>query len=315
MNGSCNSCILIFIILLVILLYSSTNNKFTTRPRWALFIQTHIPVDIGGWLIHHYKMKPDAIYMVIENNKDLKIPSHLLSPILHIEYVYTDATGSWGNDLDDRMQRNFNRFSNIARQNNIEWMMKVDDDELLYSPSNKSIPDILSPIKSNSIRVQNYEAYFPKINKDENKCFDKNVKFLRCDTSVCTAYANGKSIGRISNPKVLQSGSHFFSGPNTSMDFISIKDLVLLHFESCTYPKWKKKFQKMNKNKEGNKQLFYSDFQGSLSDFLKKRFPHYANSLHIFDKDNVTEKELMSTYKDMRLIKSSGDYIVFPFSD
>ena len=82
-----------------------------------------------------------------------------------------------------------------------------------------------------------------------------------------------------------------------------------------SYNKWKDKFQKMNKNKEGDKQLYYSDFRGSLDKFFEQRFPHYAKSLHAFDGNKIDEKKLQKVYGDMKLLKKKEDYKSFKFKE
>ena len=225
----------IIVIILIIVMICQFNNKsgFTNSTlKWAIFLQTHKPVDIEGWLKHHLKLKPNMIYVVVENDNAFQVPDKYKDKV-NVEYTNVDTKGTWGSDLDDRLTTNFNRKADEARSAGVEWMMKVDDDELLYSANKRNIKDLLSEVDSNSIRIQNYEAYFPQINKKEGECFVENAKFLDCSHSSCTAYANGKSFGRISNPKIKQSGSHYMSGPNTSMEFIPIDDLSILHFESC----------------------------------------------------------------------------------
>ena len=308
--------IVILTILLIIILLYRTKLKFENKTNWAIFLQTHKPVDIEGWLKHHKKLKPEKFYIVVENDPELKIPNKY-KDIINVEYVTENSKGTWGSDLDDRLSHNFNRMADKARSEGIEWMMKVDDDELLYSANDENISNLLAsiPAEQNSIRVQNYEAYFPEVNKKKGECFVKNAKFLDCSTSKCTAYANGKSFGRISNPNIKQSGSHFMSGPGTSMKFFPIDDLSILHFESCNYLKWKDKFAKMSKNKEGDKQLVYSDFRGSLDDFFKQRFPHYSKSLHAFDNNKNNEKEAIKIYSDMKVINDKQKYKSFKFKE
>ena len=304
------SCIIVLIIL--ILCISSKNNFVSINtPKWAIFTQIHHPIDLDTWLKYHLKLNPDKIYINIENDPELKVP--IKSKKIVVEYSTTNQ-GSWGNDLDIRLQNNFNKTAKTARKDGIEWMIKIDEDELLFSPDGKRISNILSNIDTNSIRLKNYEAFYPNVNKDPKFCFSPDVVFARCDKpGQCSAYGNGKSFGRISNPKVLQFGSHYFRGPNISNDFLPIEDLVILHFESCNFQKWKHKFGKMYHNNELDKQLHYRNYKGSLRDFLKSKFPQYYKSVNVFGKGNLTEQDLVDVYSGMRVQKPNNNYQRFKF--
>lgn len=301
------------IIVLIIIFCITSKNKLVSKNniKWAIFTQIHNPIDLKTWLKYHLKLNPDKIYINIENDPNLVVP--IKSNKIVVEYS-TTKQGSWGNDLDIRLQDNFNKTAVVARKEGIEWMIKIDEDELLFSPDGKNIVDILTNVDANSIRLKNYEAFYPNVNKDPNFCFSSDVLFARCDKpGHCSAYGNGKSFGRISNPKVLQFGSHYFRGPNTSNEFLPIEDLVILHFESCNFQKWKHKFGKMYHNNELDKQLYYRNYRGSLRDFLKTKFPQYYKSVNVFGKKDLTEEDLIKVYSNMRLQRPNIKYRQFDF--
>jgi hypothetical protein len=120
------------------------------------------------------------------------------------------------------------------------------------------------PPEFDNIHLDNYEALYPTLlssgddgdDDDDNndyggsKCFTTD-RFIRCKEGRCNAYVNGKGIARVNGRgwggigNVSFHGPHWFSG--NSYDYSEFDpvnpELAILHFDSCTFQQWNKKFQ------------------------------------------------------------------------
>jgi hypothetical protein len=129
-----------------------------------------------------------------------------------------------------------------ARAHGVTHLLHIDDDELLYLPSGRTVFDahVNTPERSAArcLVVKNVEAVAPHVHVTSpfHECF-----FFRTDPSTFTAYANGKSMGVISERDVKGSGAHRFRGS------VSVDEAValILHYESMVVENWLDKFARI----------------------------------------------------------------------
>ena len=71
-------------------------------------------------------------------------------------------------------------------------------------------------------------------------CFQKTEWFHECThTEPCRGYGNGKSMVRVDSPHAECFGVHYFKGKGHD---VPPSEARILHFESCDYDTWKRKF-------------------------------------------------------------------------
>jgi len=156
----------------------------------------------------------------------------------------------------DRQNQIVEKGLQIAKSQGIDYLIHSDVDELLYvAPDTTSIQlsrDILLRNRIHGagkgydyIHLSNFEAVYHTFNRnDEQKCFNTD-KYLHCSKGGCLTYANGKSIAKVIGKGFYGKGSvhfygpHHFSGKGYEMP---TPDLVVLHFDSCTFEQWQHKF-------------------------------------------------------------------------
>lgn len=275
----------------------SDNDHSPPPPRWGIFSQVHQAVDYDWWIRYHLALSPTVLYVLVENDPDARVlyengtadsDGNVDDRVIVVrkETEGNANPSSWGSDLCSRKSVNFNKAADRLRQSpyNLEWMIILDADELLFSPKGLGVGEVLRTDAStlDCVIVHNEEAVFREINPPD-VCFSSDTKFVDCLTNRagCLAYVNGKSFGRISNPDIKQAGSHRMKSNGgsrcTNRNHLPKDNLVILHFESCNFDKWKTKFQKMMD--ELDETTNYHDFHGTKGDYLKLQFPFYYESI------------------------------------
>ena len=189
----------------------------------------------------------------------------------------------------DRQKIHVNNGIKICEDKDIDFIIHMDADELLYVKGDKhtkknNLRYYLNniPKKYSNLHLKNYEAVFPDM---EDKCFNTN-KFIDCKKGKCLSYANGKSIGRISND-IKFNGPHNFNGKTFQIE----DKIAILHHDSCTYKQWETKFNLL-KNTDNNK-------------MKKIPFPFYKNSIKQLQKCNDNKSNcknnLKKYYKEQKI--------------
>ena len=297
--------VIILMILLIIILLSifysknySTFKNNRNNGNNAIFLQTKEPVDIEYWINHHLKMGITKLYIFVEDTPQIE-------PILKkygnsIKYEMQNVNGeSWGSDLDNRKAKNFQKILPDAQNNNINWIFKLDDDELLHTKNKKDLSKYLETVPNEVSRliIRNYEAFYPYVNKND-KCFISS-KFINCKQNphLCMAYNNGKPAGRISDLGLELNGPHRLLGNGKEKELDS-EDIIILHFESCNYPKWKTKFKRLNNDKD--KSIIYDEKYKNNEEYVKNKFPYYYNSMNLVS-SGASEKEQNDYYNNIKV--------------
>ena len=190
-----------------------------------------------------------------------------------------------------------NKSINKSKFENIDYIFHIDSDELIYIKPFDNIPKYqllrnylnnINPIYD-SIHLNNYEAVFSNIN---TKCFDTN-RFINCNLGSCLSYGNGKSVGRVKN-NIKFNGPHNFTGHMFNMN----NDIIILHFDSCNFLKWKEKFNNLkNISEEKYNKIPFDFYKNSIRKLQKvnnnkdlenfyyqnKIKPYYENNLITID--------------------------------
>jgi hypothetical protein len=130
-----------------------------------------------------------------------------------------------------------------AREDGVDWVFHTDVDELLEGDLVGVLAALPTDIKVG--KIQNAEAVYED---DEPTCFSAK-KFIRCGESgaPCTAYVNGKGVGRTEEGVTLM-GPHDFGYKDKIGGEVTKKipfdDIHVLHYDSCTIGKVPASFQK-----------------------------------------------------------------------
>jgi len=133
----------------------------------------------------------------------------------------------------------------------IQWLIHIDDDELLYSPMKRSLSDVLGSIPDDveQAYIPNVEAVYPSA--DIKSCFTETAE-VNMNRYEFVSYANGKSAVRLDGPSgadLVPAGPHLWresygnEPPSLHLDEEPFgTPLFVVHFESCPFSRWKDKY-------------------------------------------------------------------------
>lgn len=228
--------------------------------RTAIVCMSHCPHYLEDWVNHHADLGFDRIYLRIEGEKTADylrlFRGHRIVRVL--EYQFYPI----GNQMD-RQGFLVNSAIEKAREENIDFLLHIDDDELFYLPS-QTLQEFLSKHKRDKdyLHFQNIEAVYPP-NSLGQTCFQRTKFFKKCYETNCRGYGNGKSMACIRNSNRVESfGVHFFKGEKIE---IPPEEAVILHYESCDFEDWKWKFSQTNKPTHNFS--FYKKSKEAIEDF------------------------------------------------
>jgi len=234
----------------------SVGAELRTRVAFVSLIRN--PIDLPLWLKYHRKLGIRRFFIRLEDSPSWEEYLKDMSDVV-LEIGNSDKSGNNYSTLIDRQIKYTNETLERARNmQDIEWLVHIDADELLHGDIGAfaTLPKTVKTVK-----FENAEAIFDKTRQDT--CFSA-TNFLRCSKNApCKSYVNGKSAGRIHDPKVSLAGPHEFAydGENTgSGDFryeMPFETLHILHFEGCTFGAWVEKFFHLSKNDKGDNPFEY----------------------------------------------------------
>lgn len=254
----------------------------------GIAIMVKNPSDFDIWLKYHITyLRFNRIYIRVEDTPGLQL---ILNKYKNkINYVLIDTKEELKKLKKENLLKNM-YFSamirqkkyisstiSLARKDEIEYLLHIDDDELLFiSDEFKNVNDLFRFLKkknpnASEFHFSNIEAVFKK---NKKSCFDTD-KFIECkksrskDEPGCKAYINGKSAGNISDEELKYYGPHKLKGTG---DRVNVKKDIakILHFESCSYDRWYKKFSNMNNmDKEKFNKIPFKFYKDSIEKISK----------------------------------------------
>ena len=194
---------------------------------------------------YHVDVGIDAFYIIFEDTPALPELLQLHAKSLSDEKgrpitLYTEtrsverSTEDNYTDILTRQSDWVDRMVTKARQEGVQWVFHIDDDEILY-PGSKTArstwPEVLAKVPAScaSIHLQNWEAFSPSQPKS-SWLTDDGVRFLpqKC-AHLFSAYGNGKSGSRTVQGQASHGVHHFQGGKECEL---SPDQGILGHFEA-----------------------------------------------------------------------------------
>ena len=223
--------------------------------------------NLNFWIEHHLNVIAiDLILLRIENNNFKNNYNQV--KIIEYEIINDNYNSYYTQQL---RQINFvNKCIDISKNYNLDFLLHIDDDELLTL--NKKWFTIHHYLNSliwfdeTHLRIQNFEAVKNFTTRNET-IFKQTFIFKDCSLEKCNSYSNGKSIANL-NSNLECNGCHTFTGKSKIADK---DDIIILHYDSLIYDKWKKKFNRLKNI--------------SLDIYNEIPFLFYKESINIMNKD------------------------------
>jgi hypothetical protein len=217
------------------------------KVRLGVVLMTKRPADLEQWLAYHRRVVGvEKFFLQIEDTPELA--ALLLRPPWNgcVDATFVAKTHRDYFVQMDRQAVNVKCAVERARAHGLEWLLHVDDDEMLHCPAGAGALHAALralPPQCCDAHIKNLEALAPA--PTCSRPFSECVTFV-ASTSKFASYTNGKSFGRVSSPGLRAHGPHHFRGDGSN----ATRDLppsvaVVLHYESVAYERWTTKFSEL----------------------------------------------------------------------
>lgn len=237
----------------------------TREVRSAIVMLSRHPPEFATWLRYHLDyVGVERIFMEVEDTPQFNATWNALPPahqervtVWHPNSYFKVAHDAQQRPTDDyetlqaRQLRAMARAKDEATAAGIQWLIHIDDDELLYSPMQRPLADVLGamPDEVEQAYIPNVEAVYPSV--DVKNCFEETTE-VNMNRYNFVSYANGKAAVRLDGPSaeyIQPAGPHLwrevdgFEPQSLHLDEESFgSPLFVVHFESCPFSRWEDKF-------------------------------------------------------------------------
>lgn len=164
------------------------------------------------------------------------------------------------------------RAKQACEEMHIDWLIHIDDDELLYTPQHRKIGDLLAAVPTAFL-----QAYLPNVeavykSAEVQSCFMQTDK-VNVNRYKFQSYANGKSAVRVGAKEVRPAGPHLWrDGLNQDLPSVHMDQepfgppIIVVHYESCPFSRWQDKFWELgNTSPEKVSQIPFPFYRTSIS--------------------------------------------------
>jgi len=233
------------------------------RDRVAVVMLSRRPPDLKLWLQYHIgHMGVDHVFMQVEDTPTFnatfesiphafrqKVTVWRAAPMTPVAGSAFEARPP--DDYETLQRRQVSAMSlakQACQQMGINWLLHIDDDELLYAPFHRPVGEILSAMPGgfDQAYIPNTEAVYPSA--DVRSCFSETSEF-NVNVFTFNSYANGKAAVRASDVVAVPAGPHQWRDsqghelPSIHLDREPFgPPLMVVHFESCPFSRWEDKF-------------------------------------------------------------------------
>jgi len=216
------------------------------------------PPDLRLWLEYHLSyMGVEHVFMQVEDTPEFNATWKALHPSRQRRVTVWPAAAAAGTDkrpaddyetLQKRQVRAMSRAKEASARMGIQWLVHIDDDELLYAPLHRHVGDILAamPRGYDQAYIPNSEAVYPSV--DTQSCFAQTTE-MNVNAFKFASYANGKAAVRVTDAAAVPAGPHQWRDldgaelPSIHLDSQPFgAPLMVVHFESCPFSRWEDKY-------------------------------------------------------------------------
>eukprot|EP00929_Paragymnodinium_shiwhaense_P120489 TRINITY_DN92449_c0_g1_i1.p1 TRINITY_DN92449_c0_g1~~TRINITY_DN92449_c0_g1_i1.p1 ORF type:complete len:506 (+),score=108.88 TRINITY_DN92449_c0_g1_i1:92-1609(+) len=232
----------------------------------AIVMLSRNPPDFEAWLRYHLGyMQVEHVFVQVEDTPWLSegapfwssLPSGYEERVTLWRVAPQSLAQSDSRPADDyetlqaRQLRAMSQAKAKCQEMGIDWLIHIDDDELLHAPVHRPVGEILAAMPANFD-----QAYMPNV---EAVYQDAGVKHCFAETQEVNmnrykfvSYANGKAVVRVKSSngvEIRPAGPHQWrTMDNREPSSIHLDQepfgapLMVVHFESCPMVRWEDKF-------------------------------------------------------------------------
>jgi len=231
---------LFFLSVVILFLIVKNRSSFTnTKKSVALITLMYQPKNVETWLLIHRNLGIKRFYIRLEDTPEL-IDYLQSQPDVTLMLASSNRDTNQYKTLQTRQIDTTNNVIKMCRQDNIDFLIHIDCDEILEGDLDEiiNLPDNIG-----TFWMQNYEAVYSAIPTTQDNCFQaKFYKNCGDNDANCVSYVNGKGGGRVT--KSLES-----NGPHRFKSSLREKkiNMIVKHFESCDFDQYIKKYSRLQK--------------------------------------------------------------------
>lgn len=256
----------------------------------AIVTLSRRPSDLRSWLSYHLDYaRVDHIFLHIEDTPGFdklweSVPltqrqkvtlwrdePPMATPAVSLSAGVEKRPADDYETLQARQLKVMRRARQQADEMKLDWLLHIDDDELLYSPTHRPVGELLARLSDEVSQafVPNVEAVYQTA--DVRSCFTEVAK-ANMNPYTFVSYANGKAAVRV-DTDVEPAGPHEWRGadglmlPAVHLDQEPFgAPLLVLHFESCPVERWEEKFWELgNTSPEKIRKIPFGFYRESIS--------------------------------------------------
>lgn len=268
--------VLLIIAMILTCIYYVLSDVSNVSSKIGIVSMMKEPKNVETWLDIHRKLGISFFFIRLEDTPSLVDYLSSQSDVL-LDVSKSSGTNEYV-EIQTRQNAMVNKALIDARERNIDWLIHIDSDEIINGDLNeiRNLPENID-----IFWMQNYEALYESIPEEKDNCF-RAKRMVNCHTDTCVSYVNGKGGGRTSSHISCNGPHRFASSKSSECPKINI---IVEHYESCDFLKYKSKYENLAKQTIDN----------------KIPFPYYNDSIRAFQSGDETE--IRNTYIKYRVDK------------
>mmetsp|Transcript_7722 Transcript_7722/g.18545 ORF Transcript_7722/g.18545 Transcript_7722/m.18545 type:complete len:410 (+) Transcript_7722:33-1262(+) len=287
--------------------------------RTAIVMLSRHPPDLKTWIRYHlHHAGVEHIFIKAEDSPQVaelvrQLPAADQEKVSVWESSAASLLGVDSRPPDDyttlqaRQTAVMARAKSACEEKGIDWLIHIDDDELLYTPQHRTIGDLLAAVPSAFL-----QAYLPNVEAVYNSpevesCFEQTDK-VNLNRYTFQSYANGKSAVRVAAKEVHPAGPHLWRDSlNQDLQSVHLDQepfgapIMVVHYESCPFSRWQDKFWELgNTSPESISRIPFPFYRKSISQMQTCRSVGKDQSLSSLGCDQASLMQLWSEWKTAR---------------
>jgi len=208
---------------------------------------------------HHLKIGVDEINLFFDDPSDEGVVYYAqhdhVNAVACTNDYWLKMAGKRPESIEGRLFTNVNAGVQMAKENNGNWMIHIDSDELLVPAGD--LHKILTDSSADALRFTLFEAiseqqtyehiFIPDLFKRIPNNFQLTMaRLFRCSSALYNGsyfrgHVRSKMAVRISD-KIKKYGNHMPEDYDASLKIVDTKEISLLHFDCVGFDDWKKKW-------------------------------------------------------------------------
>eukprot|EP00930_Biecheleria_cincta_P026581 TRINITY_DN18719_c0_g3_i1.p1 TRINITY_DN18719_c0_g3~~TRINITY_DN18719_c0_g3_i1.p1 ORF type:complete len:536 (+),score=100.75 TRINITY_DN18719_c0_g3_i1:29-1609(+) len=251
---------------------SKASAKSQQQAKVAIVMLSRHPPDLKTWLRYHVGfLGVEHVFIKAEDSPDMQDTVRQMGPAVQKKVslwtseseAHSSLLGiSSGVDtrptddyttLQDRQVAAMAKAKAACEEMGIDWLIHIDDDELLYTPQHRSIGELLAavPRQFDQAYMPNVEAVYQSAKV--KSCFAETQQ-VNLNRFTFESYANGKAAVRVASTEARPAGPHMWRNSwNGDLNSLHLdkgafgSPVMVVHYESCPYNRWKDKFWELGR--------------------------------------------------------------------